>query len=134
MTTALAPARNRRSVSAPEHKSGRASIAPRQVHAPRPAAPVRRSKTGEFLSSFNLEKLFTLFGFAVAAFLVVVFGSDLVTGWPFSNASLLFDWNCVLCGIAMAYLSWSTLLDQIRGCTRPSPPSSQASARSPNSW
>jgi hypothetical protein len=66
------------------------------------------------MAAFILEKGFTLLGFLVAAFLVLVFGADLAFGWPFLQASLLYDVNCVVCGIALAYLSWDVLRDQLR--------------------
>src|SRR5688572_29383013 len=71
----------------------------------------RRTREGGWPGSFSLEKSFTLLGFLVAAFLIAAFGSDLLFGWPFLRASLLFDVNCVVCGTALAYLSWDVLQD-----------------------
>ena len=97
---------------------GRAPVS--QEMLPTRYQPVSRSKKAEFLATFDLEKLFTLLGFSVASFLVLVFGADLVFGWPFLQASLLFDATLVMCGIALAYLSGSVLRDQLRGLKRPS--------------
>jgi hypothetical protein len=62
----------------------------------------------------SLELLFTLLGFAVALFLVSAFGLDLAIGWPFRQASLLYDVNSVLSGIGLAYLSFDAYRDQVR--------------------
>ena len=72
----------------------------------------------QFLSSFSLERSFTVLGFVVAVFLISVFGVDLAWGWPFRHASSLFDTTSVICGAALAYLSWDVFWEQIRGLTR----------------
>lgn len=64
-----------------------------------------------FLESETLAKSFIMFGFAVAAVLVLAFGMDLAFGWPFQRASLLFDSLCFVGGATLAYLSWNTLRD-----------------------
>jgi hypothetical protein len=93
----------------------------RTISRPWPASPPQVKRTVSvppvrpgFLASFSVEKGFTLLGFLVAAFLVLVFGADLAFGWPFLQASLLYDVNSVVCGIALAYLSWDVLRDQLR--------------------
>jgi hypothetical protein len=84
-----------------------------QLRATRSAG--RRTSQGGFPASFSLEMAFTLLGFLVATFLISAFGSDLLFGWPFLRASLLYDVNCVVCGLALAYLSWNVLQDLRRG-------------------
>jgi hypothetical protein len=61
-----------------------------------------------------LVKCFTVFGFIVATMHVIVFGLDLAIAWPLQRASVLFDINCVVCGLALACLSWGTFRDQVR--------------------
>lgn len=72
----------------------------------------------QFLSSFSLERSLTVLGFMVAVFLISVFGVDLAWGWPFRHASSLFDTTSVICGAALAYLSWDVFREQVRGLTR----------------
>ena len=52
-----------------------------------------------------------MFGFTVAALLVVLFGVDLALGWPFQRASILFDSMSAVSGVVLGYLSWNTLKD-----------------------
>jgi len=74
----------------------------------------RRSTLEIFFESFSLVKGFTLFGFAVGALHVILFGLDLAIGWPLQRASVLYDINSVVCGLALACLSWDTFRDQVR--------------------
>lgn len=60
----------------------------------------KRSSLSLFLSSFSLVKCFTIFGFVVAVTHVVVFGLDLAIAWPLQRASVLYDINGVVCGLA----------------------------------
>ena len=87
---------------------------------PDSAAPItpalsKPGKRRKLYVSFSPGKLFTWFGFAIAAGLVTAFGSDLMFGWPFWRASVLFDATFVACGVGLAWLSWSVRRDQIRG-------------------
>ena len=54
---------------------------------------------------------FTIFGFAVAAVLVLIFGLDLAIGVPFEQVSQLMDVTYLVCGIILGGLSWSCLRD-----------------------
>jgi hypothetical protein len=82
-------------------------------------AEVRRPPAWrQFLSSFSLERSFTVLGFVVAVLLISVFGADLAWGCPFRHASSLFDASSVFCGAVLAYLSWDVFWEQIRGLTR----------------
>jgi hypothetical protein len=55
-----------------------------------------------------LERSFCIFGFAVAALLILTFGLDLITAWPFWRASVPFDIAFVACGAALAYVTWDS--------------------------
>ena len=92
-----------------------------------PDFPARRSATQSLAAAwldkksrratavrFSLERLFTGLGFAIALGLVAAFGLDLAFAWPFWRASVLFDAAFVVCGIALAYLSWNVHRDQLR--------------------
>jgi len=100
----------------------RASIVSRQakdVQELSSNAKVRRPPAWrQFLSSFSLERSFTVLGFVVAVLLISVFGVDLACGRPFRHASSLFDASSVICGAALAYLSWDVFWEQVRGLTR----------------
>lgn len=59
----------------------------------------------------GMAKGLTIFTMIVAAFLVLVFGLDLFTGIPFNrpeSAGPLIDVSFVLCGLLLAYISWTT--------------------------
>ena len=81
-------------------------------HFPRAKSePVQRQTSGWFGSFYyrqTLEKSFVMFGFAVAITLVLLFGIDLITGWPFHQASKAYDIANIVCGMVLAYLSWDT--------------------------
>lgn len=82
---------------------------------PPASQPARKhSSVGVFFDSFNLVKCFTLFGFTVAATHVIIFGLDLAIAWPLQRASVLFDVNCIICGLLLACLSLGTFKDQVR--------------------
>jgi hypothetical protein len=78
----------------------------------------RRSVLQQFLASFSLERAFTLFGFTVVAILISVFGLDLVCGWPFRRASILFDSTSTICGAMLLFLCWGVFTEQAKGLTR----------------
>jgi hypothetical protein len=61
-----------------------------------------------FFADFSLPKGFVIAGYAVAAFQVALFGSDLLIGWPFWRASTMFDASAVFCGAVLGYLTWNT--------------------------
>ncbi len=74
----------------------------------------KKSSLGLFFGSFSFVKCFTLFGFVVAAVHIVLFGLDLAVAWPLQRASILYDINSVICGVALACLSWGVFRDQVR--------------------
>ena len=78
---------------------------PQPVVESRPAPPLPAR------SSFNVGMAFTLFGFAVAGLLILLFGLDLVMAVPLQRVSLLMDVTYLLCGIILGWLSWSCYRD-----------------------
>ena len=64
-----------------------------------------------FIDQRGLEKSLVVFSSCVAITLVLLFGSDLLSGWPLKRASLLFDTTSVACGAGLAYLCWDTRKD-----------------------
>jgi len=77
-------------------------------------APTSQRAVGwfrSFLHSQPVEKSFITFGFAAAFLLIFVFGSDLLTGWPFQHLSATFGISNVICGLGLAYLSWDARKD-----------------------
>jgi hypothetical protein len=65
-----------------------------EVHRPPARSPVERG--------------LTILAFAIAILLVLLFGFDLATGWPFHRHSLLMDVGYLACGTLLTYLSWNT--------------------------
>ena len=55
-----------------------------------------------------MPKAFCITGAVVAILLLLVFGIDLGTGFPFDRESWLLDLAMVLCSGMLGYLSWST--------------------------
>jgi hypothetical protein len=98
----------------PAMPAGRVAGVARHIRPARPVALRTPTIPPRQNSPFLLEKAFTLLGFAVAFFLVVIFGLDLATAWPLDRASVLFDTTSVLCGTILAYLSYDVLCDQLR--------------------
>ena len=45
-------------------------------------------------------------GLVVAALLILLFGVDLLTGWPFHQFSMSMDVAYLICGTLLLYLSW----------------------------
>ena len=59
-----------------------------------------------------MPKALTWIGLVIAALLLLFFGMDLATQWPFKTASALFDVTVIVCCLLLAYMSWNTLRDQ----------------------
>jgi hypothetical protein len=51
-------------------------------------------------------------GAVVAILLIIVFGLDLVAGFPFGRTSEVLDIGFLLCALALGYMSWATFLEQ----------------------
>jgi hypothetical protein len=59
-----------------------------------------------------MSKALAITGMAVSALLLVVFGLDWTTGFPFQGASPLMDVGVVVCSAILGYMSWNTLREQ----------------------
>ncbi len=60
-----------------------------------------------------MAKVLCIIGMVVAALLLLVFGADAVTSFPFSGNSLwLMDIPMVVCSLVLGYLSWTTWRQQ----------------------
>ncbi len=60
-----------------------------------------------------MPKVMTKAGLAVAGLVGLVFLTDLAIGYPFKRASMAMDICFALCAVLLAYLSWSTLKEQV---------------------
>lgn len=47
-----------------------------------------------------------MFGVVVATTLILIFGCDLVSAWPFQRASASFDVTTLVCAIGLAWMCW----------------------------
>ena len=59
-----------------------------------------------------MPRALCLAGIVVAALLLIVFGFDLALGFPFHRVSKTMDVGILLCSLALAYVSWTTLKEQ----------------------
>ncbi len=59
-----------------------------------------------------MPKAFALLGLIVAICLLLVFGGDLASGFPFKKASQWMDVGFVICAGLLGYLSWTTFREQ----------------------
>jgi hypothetical protein len=57
--------------------------------------------------------MFTYIGLIVSGLIGLVFAADLAIGLPFRRASPMMDIGFILCAAAMAYMSWTTMKEQI---------------------
>ena len=55
-----------------------------------------------------MPKAFCIAGAVVAILLLLVFGTDLATTFPFDRQSWLMDICMVLCAGMLGYISWAT--------------------------
>ena len=58
-----------------------------------------------------MAKALTIMAIVVAILLLLLFGLDLVVGFPFGKASLMMDIAFVLCSIGLGYAAWNTWKD-----------------------
>jgi threonine/homoserine/homoserine lactone efflux protein len=56
-----------------------------------------------------MPKALCIVGAVIAGLLLLIFGLDLGTGFPFHRANLFMDIGTILCALTLAYLSWSTI-------------------------
>jgi hypothetical protein len=59
-----------------------------------------------------MSKILCLLGLAISALLFFIFALDLITAFPFRRTNLYMDAGLVICGGALAYLSWNTFREQ----------------------
>ena len=60
-----------------------------------------------------MAKALCILGLAISALVLIVFGLDLAMGTPFNGASKMMDIGFIICSGLLAYLSWSTLREQV---------------------
>ena len=65
-----------------------------------------------FSRPFGLEKSFTLIAFLVAISISTLCAFDLAIAWPWMQASRLFDWGFLFCGIMLLGLTFDVVRDQ----------------------
>lgn len=56
-----------------------------------------------------MPKALCVAGMVVAVLVLLVFGMDVATGFPFNGASTLMDILLILCSLILGYLGWATL-------------------------
>lgn len=54
-----------------------------------------------------MAKAMTFGGMAVAGLVLLLFGLDLVSGFPFGGENMLIDIGFVICAGILGYLSWN---------------------------
>ena len=54
-----------------------------------------------------MSKVLTIMGMVIALLLLLLFGIDLASGFPFMRASIVMDVGIVICSVLLGYLSWS---------------------------
>jgi hypothetical protein len=58
-----------------------------------------------------MQKALSIFGMVVAALILLIFGMDMATGYPF-HSSWKMDLPFVVCSLILGYLGWSSLREQ----------------------
>lgn len=56
-----------------------------------------------------MPKALTILGLIVGVCLLILFGLDLGTGFPFQTTSTAMDVGFVIASLGLIYLSWNTL-------------------------
>lgn len=59
-----------------------------------------------------MPKALCIFGMAASVLLLVLFGLDLATGFPFGREAATMDGGFVIAAGILGYLSWSTMREQ----------------------
>jgi len=59
-----------------------------------------------------MAKILSLIGLILASLIILLFGIDLAIEFPFRRANTMMDIAFVLCGAALAYMSWATMREQ----------------------
>ena len=60
-----------------------------------------------------MPKALCISGMVVAALLLLVFGLDLVTRFPFGAAIKMMNIGLIISSAILGYLSWTTLREQV---------------------
>lgn len=61
-----------------------------------------------------MSKVLCIFGLVVAGLFLLIFGLDFAVGFPFNGTNkFLMDIPMVFCSLALGYISWTTLREQI---------------------
>jgi hypothetical protein len=59
-----------------------------------------------------MPKVLSIFGMAISAVLLLIFGMDLAMGFPFDGQSSVMDIGFLICAGALGYLSWNAFREQ----------------------
>jgi len=59
----------------------------------------------------HMAKGLTISSIVIAVLVVILFLTDLIIQFPFRGASMGMDIAFVICGLALAFTSWTTLKD-----------------------
>jgi hypothetical protein len=59
-----------------------------------------------------MPKALCIAGAVVAVLLLLVFGLDLATAFPFGRTSWMMDAGYLVCALSLGYMSWTTMLEQ----------------------
>jgi len=63
-----------------------------------------------------MPKALCIFGLIVAGLFLLIFGLDLASAFPFNSSNrikLIMDLPMVFCSIALGFISWITLREQV---------------------
>jgi len=60
-----------------------------------------------------MAKILTTIGMVMAGILALPFLLDLAFGWPFKKASVTMDVAFLICAAVLAFMSWTTMREQI---------------------
>lgn len=60
-----------------------------------------------------MPKILSIFGMAISAVLLIIFGMDLAMGFPFDGQSGMMDIGFLICAATLGYLSWNAFREQI---------------------
>ena len=93
------------------HRLAEQQTPPRQIA----SRPRSKSAFAQFFSSpFGIEKTFTVLSFLLSTSLLVFCCLDLTIAWPWRQASRLFDWGFLVCGLVLLGMTFDVFRDQTR--------------------
>jgi len=70
------------------------------------------TRRADHRGTMTIEKALIALAALISAVLILAFGVDLITGWPFHRYSLPMDITYLISGIVLAYLTWHTYREQ----------------------